>query len=65
MKLTVNNEPVETGCTNLLDLLHELHISPEGIAVAASRKIIKRDDWHTFGLEEGTDILIIKAVCGG
>lgn len=63
--MTVNNEEVVIRSARLHELLDELNISTNGIAVAVSHKIVKRDEWHTFELKEGMEILIIKAVCGG
>lgn len=65
MKLKVNDQEVETGAINLHELSQELELPSAGVAVAVNQHMIPRTEWKTFTLNDGDNILIIKAVCGG
>lgn len=65
MKLKVNNKEVETQASNLFQLANELNLPSKGIAVAVNKEMIPRTEWQGFALKENSDIIIIKAVCGG
>ena len=65
MKLKVNGKEVETGATNLFLFSQEQNLPATGIAVAVNNRMIPRAEWDSFALNDGDNILIIKAVCGG
>ena len=65
MKLRVNNKEVETWATNLFLFSQEQNLPITGIAIAVNNRMIPRTEWDTYTLNEGDNILIIKAVCGG
>ena len=65
MKLRVNNKEVETWATNLSLFSQEQNLPVTGIAIAVNNRMIPRTEWDTYALNEGDNILIIKAVCGG
>ena len=65
MKLRVNNKEVETWATNLSLFSQEQNLPNTGIAIAVNNRMIPRTEWDTYTLNEGDNILIIKAVCGG
>ena len=65
MKLRVNNKEVETWATNLSLFSQEQNLPITGIAIAVNNRMIPRTGWDTYTLNEGDNILIIKAVCGG
>ena len=65
MKLRVNNKEVETWATNLFLFSQEQNLPNTGIAIAVNNRMIPRTEWDTYTLNEGDNILIIKAVCGG
>ena len=65
MKLRVNDKEVETGATNLSQFSQEQNLPASGIAVAVNQRMIPRAEWDSYALNEGDNILIIKAVCGG
>jgi len=65
MKLKVNDKEVETGATNLFLFSQEQNLPTTGIAVAVNNRMIPRAEWDSFALNDGDNILIIKAVCGG
>jgi len=66
--ITVNvNNTVHTFNTHssLHDLLAQLNISQNGIAVAVNNQIISKINWGRHQLAEGENVLIIKATQGG
>ena len=65
MKLRVNNKEVETWATNLSLFSQVQNLPVTGIAIAVNNRMIPRTEWDTYTLNEGDNILIIKAVCGG
>ena len=65
MKLKVKDKEVETGTTHLSHFTQEQNLPTTGIAVAVNNRMITRAEWDSFALNEGDNILIIKAVCGG
>ena len=65
MKLRVNNKEMETWATNLSLFSQEQNLPITGIAIAVNNRMIPRTEWDTYTLNEGDNILIIKAVCGG
>ena len=65
MKLRVNDKEVETRATHLSLFIQEQNLPTTGIAVAVNNRMITRAEWDSFALNEGDNILIIKAVCGG
>lgn len=65
MKLKVNDKEVETGAATLSLFIQEQNFPTTGIAVAVNNRMVPRTEWDSFALNEGDNILIIKAVCGG
>lgn len=65
MKITINSKETEVSATTIQDLVVELGMPEKGIAVALSRQMVPREKWYSTRLEEGADIIIVKAVCGG
>lgn len=67
MKLKVNDKEVETGAATLSLFIQEQeqNLPTTGIAVAVNNRMVPRAEWDSFALNEGDNILIIKAVCGG
>ena len=65
MKLKVNDKEVETGATYLSQFLQEQELPVTGIAVAINQRMVPHAEWDSHALNEGDNILIIKAVCGG
>ena len=65
MKLRVNDKEVETRATNLSLFSQEQNLPVTGIAIAVNNRMIPRTEWDSYALNEGDNILIIKAVCGG
>ena len=66
MRLTVNGETLETAnAGTITELLNELRIQPEHVAVEINQSIIKKADYLTFRLNEGDRIEIVNFVGGG
>ena len=65
MKVLVNNKEVKTGATTLSQLIEELALPMQGIAVAVDNRIVLRTEWTKCILRESMPIIIIKAACGG
>ncbi|NQY28315.1 MAG: sulfur carrier protein ThiS [Flavobacteriaceae bacterium] len=51
--------------SSLATILNELEIVTNGIAVAVNQNIITKTNWSTQALNEGDEVLIIKATQGG
>ena len=65
MKVLVNNKEVKTGATTLSQLIEELALPMQGIAVAVDNRIVLRTEWTKCILREYMPSIIIKAACGG
>lgn len=65
MNILINNKAVSTEAKNLAELALELTLPEKGVAVALSNKMVPRTEWAATVLDEGANIVIIKAVCGG
>ncbi|TVZ26350.1 sulfur carrier protein [Gillisia sp. Hel_I_86] len=66
--ITVNVNNTAHTCnshSSLQDLLAQLDISQNGIAVAVNNQIISKTEWGRHELAEGEKVLIIKATQGG
>lgn len=65
MKIKVNNKECETSALYLSELATEMQLPASGIAIAVNNKMVKRSEWEKFPINEESDIIIIKAACGG
>ncbi len=66
MKVIVNKKEVEVKeNTSITQVLEILQIDAAFCAVAIGNKIIKKAQWQETILQEGDDITIINATCGG
>lgn len=66
MKVQVNNKEVEIdSASTLTQLITQLKLPSQGIAVAINNKMIPRTEWECFSLQENDNLVIIKAACGG
>ena len=45
MKLTVNQQSIETEAKNLEELVAELNLPNQGVAVAVDNRLVKRNEW--------------------
>lgn len=64
--VTVNGEPrtIPAGAT-LRDLIADLHLEPERVAVELNRRIVRRAEWGTRTLDADAQIEIVQFVGGG
>jgi thiamine biosynthesis protein ThiS len=65
MNLKVNGEDRRTEKQTLNELLEELGIMPDQVAVEVNLKIIKKADHYKYQLSEGDFIEIVNFVGGG
>lgn len=68
MKLKINNQEkqydqTELTVQQLLDI--EIPHAQNGIAIAIDDSIVPKSNWTSTHIEDGTEILIIKATQGG
>ncbi|HAK89618.1 MAG: thiamine biosynthesis protein ThiS [Nitrospirae bacterium GWC2_46_6] len=65
MRLKVNGEDREFNGKTVLELLQELEIIPERVAVEVNLKVIKRADFENHPLNDGDSVEIVYFVGGG
>ena len=66
MKLIINGEDREFGAlTTVSDLIGQLGMKPDRVAVELNRDLISRDRWMTTPLSEGDRLEIVHFVGGG
>ena len=65
MKVIINNKETETQAKTVKELAQELDLPATGCAVAISNEMVPRDEWENHLIQEGADIVIVKAFCGG
>ena len=66
MKLTVNGEAFETEKAGTIrELLGELHMEPDRVAVEVNLSIVRKSDYSTLTLHDGDSIEIVNFVGGG
>lgn len=66
MRIEVNGEgrEVEPGAT-LDDLIRQLALAPERLAIEHNRQVVRRTDWPQTTLTDGDRIEIVHFVGGG
>ena len=65
MTISVNGEVREVEANTLNELLMELNLTVEGVAVAVNNRIVMRAQWDTFWLCGGEEVMVIGATRGG
>ncbi|WP_281846411.1 sulfur carrier protein ThiS [Olleya namhaensis] len=66
INIKVNNTTYQFQSTVTLDqIINQLDISVNGIAVAINQSIITKSDWISTTPNDGDTVLIIKATQGG
>ncbi len=66
MQITINGENKEIKKnTTIKELLDSLGVLDKTMAVAVNMKIVKKDDWDKFILNEGDKIEALNFVGGG
>lgn len=65
MNIKVNNNDMQSSASTVAELIAELRLPSQGVAVAMDDCLIPRPQWGEQTLTEGASITIIKAACGG
>ena len=66
IQITVNNEAYTVAINaTIANILNQLQIPLQGIAIAVNQEIVSKTDWETHIITENQHILIIKATQGG
>ena len=65
MNIKINNKETEVKATSLQELATEISLPEKGVAVAVNNRLVTRADWNHTAINDGDNIVVIKAVCGG
>jgi thiamine biosynthesis protein ThiS len=65
MKLTINGEEKDVAAANLGELVAQLGMKPDRVAVELNREIVARDRWPSTPLRDGDKLEIVHFVGGG
>ena len=66
MQLRINGEKREVGDRlSVLELIKQLNLPPERIAIELNRNVVRRTEWNSTMLEEDDDLEIVHFVGGG
>ena len=66
MQIIVNNKAMEMAEGSTLSTLAEaLRLPEKGVAVSVNNQMIPREEWSATSLQEGAQVVVIKAACGG
>lgn len=66
MRIEINGEPrVVADESYLSDLVRELSLPPERVAIELNKEVVRRADWATTSMTEGDRIEIVHFVGGG
>lgn len=65
MQIFVNDKPHELEGATVADLVAQLALPADGVAVAVGMDIVPRAQWAERPLAEGEKVMIIKAASGG
>ncbi|MEJ5227900.1 sulfur carrier protein ThiS [Thermodesulfovibrio sp.] len=65
MRVKVNGTEMEVRAETLMELLEELSINPQRVAVEVNLEIVRKDRFSEYKLKEGDSIEIVNFVGGG
>lgn len=65
MILKINGNNLESSALTLKELLEELKVGPQRVAVEVNLNIVKKADYSIFNLKDGDTIEIVNLVGGG
>ena len=66
MKIVVNGKEMEVSENfTILQLITQLDITAQGVAVGLNNKLVSKQDWSNVVLQENDTLVVIKAACGG
>lgn len=64
IKVNDNTKQIQEQLT-VANLIDELKIQSNGIAIAINNSIVKKEDWHNVHVVNNDNILIIQSTQGG
>lgn len=67
MQVQINGEPREFSDTSLRlrELVEQLSLAPQRIAIEVNRQIVRRADWEQTEIQDGDRVEIVHFVGGG
>lgn len=65
MTIKLNGKEQQTAAATLEELAHELGLPEKGVAMAMEMRMVPRQAWAETCLNAGSEVIIIKAACGG
>ena len=65
MTLTINGDSRITAAQTLADLVFDLGMKPDRVAIELNRDIVPRDRWAETRLKDGDQLEIVHFVGGG
>lgn len=65
MRVAINGEPRDVAAANVAELVAELGMKADRVAVELNRAIAPRDTWAATPLREGDALEIVHFVGGG
>ena len=65
MKLTINGQQQDSTSTTLAQLIEQLGMKQDRVAVELNRNIVRREQWAETNLAEGDQLEIVHFVGGG
>lgn len=65
MSIFINDELLPVKAANVKELLQEIGIEQQGIALAINEEVITQHKWGNTALKENDKILIFTATAGG
>jgi thiamine biosynthesis protein ThiS len=63
--ITVNGKEAELLSKCISDLIRELQLDENAVAVVKNGKIIKKEDWKEENLQDGDAVEVFSPVSGG
>ena len=66
MKIRINNCETEIASGTTIAMIGQMESLPDkGVAIAVNGEIVQRSAWNEHVINNGDDIIILKAFCGG
>jgi len=65
MELIINGEKRELNCNNISDLLNNLDLNGDMVAVELNKNIVHREKFDNTKLKDNDKLEIVKVVGGG
>ncbi len=65
MKLIINGEEKSIAAATVAELVAQLGMKPDRVAVELNREIVARDRWTSAALKDGDKLEIVHFVGGG